>query len=121
MRVLFAFLLLASACGRIRPGEAAEQARIIFRNDALEQASVYAAVSGAGDGTRIGTVMSGRVDTLNIPRALVGRGNVVIYARLLARRGTPSTGQLSFHRGDILHVRLPSDARTLVVLPADEP
>lgn len=120
---LLLLLFLATAvqgCGRLRPGNPADEAYVIFTNEALEQASVYASVGGV-EGNRIGTVMPGRTDTLLVPRSYIGRGGVWITARLLARRERPTTGSIPMHRGDRLYVRLPSDARQLIVLPADEP
>ena len=89
---------------------------VIFANDGLDQAEVFAIPRG-GSRLRIGTVMGGRTDTLQVP-TIAGAGNVTIIARLLARSNTPSTGPLSLSAGDRIIVRLPIDGRLLSVLPA---
>lgn len=117
--VILALAALAG-CARVVPGAGDDRARLVFMNESLEQAAVYVSVGGA-EPQRIGTVLPGTTDTLALSNAYVGRGNVVISARLLARRATPTSGAVPIHRGDVLHVRLPSDGRTLVVLPGTEP
>ena len=91
-------------------------AKLYFTNETLDQADVYAIVSG-NQSTRIGTVMAGRTDTLRVSHSLVGRGDINVVVRLVARTVTPSTGPFALHAGDEFSVRLPSDARTLVLLP----
>jgi len=109
----------SAACGPLRRGPT--PARIIFSNQSLDQADVYA-VSSAGGQTRIGTVMPGRTDTLRVPTAALGGDNSTnIVARILARSRTPSTGMLTLNPGDLMQVTLSSDERILSVLPAREP
>jgi hypothetical protein len=92
---------------------------VIFENQSLEQAAVYAVARG-GPGVRIGTVQAGRTDTLAVGAgALDASGSVTIVARLLARSRTPNTGPLTLQPGDRILVRLPPDARLLSVLPAN--
>jgi hypothetical protein len=95
-----------------------EAAFVVFDNQSLDQADVYAIVSG-GSPTRIGTVFPGRADTLRVPGSMVADGNGVnIVTRLLAHSYTPSSGILSLHPGDIFSVTLSSDGRNLIALPA---
>jgi hypothetical protein len=109
----------AAACGPMRRGPA--PARIIFSNESLDEAAVYA-VSSSGSQTRIGTVMSGRTDTLRVPTGALGGDNSTnIVARILARSRTPSTGRVTLNPGDVVQVTLSSDERILSVLPAREP
>lgn len=121
---LFAVALLGTgaSCSRVQPGEEliepAGPTQIVFINESLEQANVYAVVSGA-ESIRIGTVMPGRTETLDLPQQMVDRaGTVNIVARLLARTYTPQTGPVSIGRGERLQVRLPMDGRILSILPA---
>ena len=90
---------LAAACGPLRKGGPAP-ARVIFSNQSLDQADVYA-VSSGGAQTRIGTVMAGRTDTLRVPSGAMGADySTNIVARILARSRTPSTGRFALNPGD---------------------
>jgi hypothetical protein len=115
-------LAAASACHRNQPtagtGEISnEPATIQFANESLTQADVFVTSRGSG-ARRIGTVFAGRTETLTIPSELANRGSVAIVARLLADNRVPSSGTIALGPGAHLSVRLPMDARTLVVLPA---
>jgi hypothetical protein len=112
--------LTAVACGPRRRGPDVPPATIVFTNESLDQADVYAVTSG-NQPTRIGTVFGGRTDTLTVPRDIAARGeNVNIVARLLARSAAPSSGPVPIRPGDHLVVRLPVDQKLLVVLPGDQ-
>jgi hypothetical protein len=118
--MLGASLLAATtSCGRFHRSEddPAAQAQIVFVNESLEQADVFAAAPG-GESVRMGTVQAGRTETLNVPSQFVSRGSVNIVARLLARSGVLRTGPVSISPGDRLQVRLPLNANTLSVLPS---
>lgn len=111
-------LASAVSCGPRRPGIRAEPALIYFTNESLDQAAVYITASGL-DFRRIGTVMSGRTDTLTVPSDIASRGGTVnIVARLLARSELPQTGPVTIFPGERYQVRLPPDARLLAFLPA---
>ena len=120
--VLGASLLAASsACGRVHhsedePTEPVEPAEIVFVNESLEQADVFAAAQG-GETVRIGTIQAGRTETLKVPQQFVTRGSVIIVVRLLARSGTIRTGPISISPGDRFQVRLPVNSNQLTVLP----
>jgi hypothetical protein len=113
------FLASAAGCGHLmHNGSDEPPAQVIFVNQSLDQADVYV-VGSAGDSQRIGTVFAGRTETLTIPNNVLARGGTVtIAARLLARTVVPRTGPISFSRGEQLQITLPSDERTLTVLPA---
>jgi hypothetical protein len=118
----FATVALASAamaCGPFRKGApAGEPAILVFSNQSLDQATVYAVVPGA-DYIRIGTVMAGRTEELRIPSDMVLRaGTINIVARLLARSNFPQTGPVSISPGERYEVTLPMDGRLLSFLPA---
>ena len=107
-----------AACAHMHPSEDQPTARLIFVNQSLDQASVFA-VLGEGQSQRIGTVFAGRTDTLNIPVNIISNGGTVtIVARLLARSVAPRTGPLTILAGDQFRVTLPSNAQMLSVLPA---
>ena len=113
-------LCVAGACGPLHRG-GPEPAYVIFTNQSLDQADVYA-VSSSGAQTRIGTVMPGRTDTLRVRQGAVGGDNQAnIVARILARSRTPSSGLVTLSPGDRVQVTLSSDERILSVLPAREP
>jgi hypothetical protein len=119
--VLGASLLAASSgCGRLHQKEGDEppmQAQIVFVNESLEQADVFAASQG-GESIRMGTVQAGRTATLNVPVQFVSRATVNIVVRLLARSGTLRTGPIAINAGDRIQVRLPVNGNVLSVLPA---
>jgi hypothetical protein len=108
-------LVGVAACSPLK--HAPPRAHLVFRNESLDQADVYAVISGAQT-IRIGTVFPGHTDTLTVPDAALGRGNVVVVARLLARRVAPQSGPIPIRAGELLEVTLPMDAKLLSVLPA---
>jgi hypothetical protein len=109
----------AAACGHLgMGGSSASDALLVFRNESLDQADVFAVAPGSNF-ERIGTVFPGRTDTLRVRSSIIANGSGVnIMARLLARSNTPSTGTIPLHAGDIFEVSLTSDGRTLTALPA---
>jgi|RhiMetdeSRZDD1v2_1073273.scaffolds.fasta_scaffold807560_2 hypothetical protein len=110
----------AAACGPFHKGSGPPPAYLIFTNESLDQADVFAVLS-ANQPIRIGTVIAGRTDTLTVPPEISSRGeNVNIVARLLARSARPSSGPIPIHPGDRLAVRLPVDQKMLVVLPTGQ-
>jgi hypothetical protein len=114
LATLFAF---GAACGPFHTGSPDQRARLIFSNESLDQADVYAAGSD-GFPVRVGTVFAGRTDTLSLPESVANQGGSVnIFARLFARSGVPQSGQVYVRPGDQLYVRLTSDEKFLVVLP----
>lgn len=124
-RAMRAGLVLAAATGLAacsslqRGGSPPRTAIVVFTNESIDQADVYAVVSGA-QAVRIGTVFAGRTEALKVPGDVAGRGlNVNIVARLLARRSAPSSGPIPIGPGDRYQIRLPADQRQLVVLPGD--
>ena len=113
--------LLAACGGPARRGAPAQVAEIVFTNESIDQAAVYI-VAQSGLRTRVGTVSSGRTDTLRVsPTAIGGGGTVTIYANILARSRSPNTGPVSLAVGERVHVTLPTDQRLLTVLPPREP
>lgn len=112
-------LFTTASCGRLmHRGEDLPRTQVIFVNQSLEQADVFA-VMDAGQSVRLGTVFAGRTDTLSVPYDIVSRGaTVTIAARLLARNYAPHTGPLVLTPGEMLQITLPSNLSTLTVLPA---
>lgn len=115
-----AALSLATACGAYHQGEAGGDvgttARLYFTNESIDQAAVYA-IAGGQD-VRIGTVMSGRTETLVVPSSIAATGTTVrIVARPLGKSTLASTGPITVTPGQAWKVRLPFDQRTLIVLP----
>ena len=113
---LLALVAIAGACGPFHRGSSST-AQIVFKNESLDQADVYAA-GPDGNPVRIGTVFAGATDTLRVPATVIGQGgNINVSARLLARNIVPRTGMFSLREGERVNIRLPADERTLVVLP----
>ena len=110
----------ASACGPLAHrgrGTADQPAVVVFENQSLYEAGVYAVPHG-GTAVRVGTVPPGRTDTLTLRgAALPVGGTLSLVARLLADPRTPSTGPLTLQPGEHIAVTLPSQANTLTVLP----
>jgi len=120
---LFAAMLVA-ACTSSPPGQEGEEPAprapdpvLVFDNQSLYQADVYA-FSAGGSRVRLGTVQAGRREAIRVPgTALGGDRQVDIVARLLTRRRTVSSGPIGLLPGDSVEVLLQSDAMALSVLP----
>jgi hypothetical protein len=105
------------ACGPFRRGGPETRAYLIFKNESLDQATVYAVPQGTR-AVRIGTVLAGRTDTLVVPTEVVGHaGTVNVIARMSPGSGTPQTGPIGIRPGDTVEVRLPVDEKLLSVVP----
>ena len=106
------------ACGSLARGPAPPATTILFRNESIDQATVYVVAPGV-EFRRIGTVIPGRTEALTVPHDMVARaGTLNIVARLLARPEVPQTGPVSLRAGERYEVRLSTDARSLSFLPA---
>jgi hypothetical protein len=120
-RCAFALVMVAAAaCGafRHRVGDARPDPIVIFNNQSMDQADVYA-VGSAGQPVRIGTVYSGRRENLRVPSgATGGSGTVNIIARIFASNKAPRSGSISLAPGDTVLITLPVDEKMLTVLPA---
>src|SRR5690349_17369056 len=65
--VLIAAMASLGACGPLHRGNGPTQtATVIFSNESIDQADVYAVVSGS-QAVRIGTVFAGRTESLRVP------------------------------------------------------
>lgn len=114
-----AFVLASlTACTSAPRGPGEPPAALIFTNESLDQATVYIVAPGL-DFRRVGTVIPGRTDTLEVPPEFARRGSVNIVARLLARSEVPQTGPVALRPGERYQVRLQVDGRVLSFLPAE--
>ena len=106
------------ACSRNQLNEdpGAVPALIIFDNESLTQADLFAVVNGSGESRKLGTVISGRTEKLRLPYDLAMRGGVSLVARLL-NGGLVSAGVVSIRPGDTVRVQLPLNRSMLMVLP----
>jgi hypothetical protein len=123
--MLVGSILLAAtgSCGRFHSGAepGTGPTTIVFQNESLDQADLFAVRRSAG-ALRIGTVMAGRTDTLQIGTGEIPAGESVDFvARLLARRSAPHSGLVAVLPGQWLTVTLPSTANILSVLPGQPP
>ena len=117
-----AFVLAAAttACGPFYRGGAPD-AIVLFNNQSLNQADVYAVRTG-GPEIRIGSVIPNRREALRVPSSLTAAGSdVTIVARTVASNRTPRSGPISLAPGDTIEVTLAIDERTLSVLPPRNP
>ena len=120
---VLAALVALSGCHRNRsPSDidaaSNEPTTIEFKNESLAQADVFVSTASSG-ARRLGTVFSGRTETLTIPKDIAMRGSINIVARLLARSNLTSSGSIAISPGTHLSVRLPLDEKALYVLPAN--
>jgi hypothetical protein len=118
--VSLALAAAAAGCARgARPsaGASTDPAVVIFSNQSLQEADVYA-VPRSGTRVRIGTVQAGRTDTLTVGGSALAGGAVTIVASLLAVGSAPRTGPVTLLPGDRIAVTLPPSMNSLSVLPA---
>ena len=126
-RVCFAALAAvaatsAGACAaRKGSAPAPEPSYVVFTNQASDQAAVYARRGGGSDMVRIGSVAAGRTETLRVPVTISRDGSLSVVARLLARRGTISSGEFVMRPGERVSVTLGAAANILTVLPIPQP
>ena len=107
------------ACGPLHRGGTPDPV-VVFVNDSPDQADVYA-VSG-GSPVRIGTVPSGRRETLRVPQSILGGSHSIeIVARIFASNRAVRSGQITLDPGDSIDVRLQADEKLLSVLPSATP
>lgn len=111
-------LALVACGGRRAAMEPAAPAFLVFENQTLFEATVFATARG-GVPRRVGIVAPNRTETLALRGDVLaaGAGGVTITARLLADRRTPTTGPLTVRPGDRLRVTLPTAANILSVVP----
>lgn len=113
-----ASLVTSASCSKIMHTGDQPSAQVVFVNQSLDQADVFAVLNG-GQSQRIGTVFAGRTETLDVPTSIIAAGGTVsIVARLLAHSYAPRTGPLTINNGDRIQVTLPATAQSLSVLPA---
>ena len=117
---MLAALFSVIACGPFHRGNGVPDPVIVFMNDSPDQAAVYAVSSGSP--VRIGTVESGRRETLRVPQtALGGSHSVEIVARIFASNRVVRSGQITLDPGDSIDIRLQADEKLLSVLPSASP
>ena len=113
-------VVLAAACGGRRGTVVPEEpAVVVFENQSLFEATVFATARG-GVPRRVGIVAPNRTDTLAIRGDVLaagGAGGLSISVRLLADRRTPTTGPVTVRPGDRFRVTLPTAANVLSVVP----
>lgn len=108
--------LAGAACGPFHLGSR-DQATVIFSNETLNQATVYALE--LSQPVRIGTVLALHTDTLRVPSSVIraNGGQTSIVARILTQSYQPSSGPITLRTDDVIRVRLSSDGRSLFVTP----
>jgi len=119
-RSAFVLMAVTGACGPFYRGGPPD-AVVLFNNQSLNQADVYAVRSG-GPEIRIGTVIPNRREALRVPSSLTAAGaDLSIVARMIASRRTPRSGPIPLAPGDTIEVTLAIDERMLTVLPPRNP
>jgi hypothetical protein len=116
-----AWALLSAAttlagCGPFHRG-AQPDSEILFRNQSIDQADVYA-VGPGGDPVRIGTVFGQKSDRLKVPFAIAGASDRVnIIVRVFPSSRIVASGPFTLIPGGIMDVTLPTEENMLAVLP----
>src|SRR4051812_21402118 len=92
-RLAFVLVAATTACGPLYRGGAPD-AVVLFNNESLNQANVYAVRTG-GPEIRIGSVIANRREALRVPSSLTSAGSdVMIVARMLASNRMPRSGPI---------------------------
>ena len=120
LRRIPAWALLSSAvtlagCGPFHRG-AQPQTEILFHNQSIDQADVYAMGPG-GDPIRIGTVFGQKTDRLKVPD-ISASDRVNIIVRVFPTSRIVASGPFTLLPGGVMDVTLPSEENMLAVLPA---
>jgi len=119
-RSALVWVAATAACGPLYHGGAPD-AVVLFNNQSLNQANVYAVRTG-GPEIRIGSVIANRREALRVPSSLTSAGSdVTIVARMIASNRTPRSGPIPLAPGDTIEVTLAIDERMLTVLPPRNP
>lgn len=104
-----------AGCGPFHRG-AQPEPEILFHNQSIDQADVYAMGSG-GDPIRIGTVYGQKTDRLKVPD-LGASDRVNIIARVFPSSRVVASGPFTLLPGGVMDVTLPQEENMLAVLPA---
>ena len=106
-----------AGCGPFHRGGQSDS-EILFRNQSIDQADVYAMGPG-GDPIRIGTVLGQKSSRLTVPQAVAGGSDRVnIIVRVFPSSRIVASGPFTLIPGGIMDVTLPSDENMLGVLPS---
>ena len=113
-------LAATAACGPLYRGGPPD-AVVLFNNQSLNQADVYA-VRGGGPQIRIGSVIANRREALRVPSSMTAAGSdLTIVARTVAANRVARSGPIPLAPGDTIEVTLAIDERALTVLPPRTP
>jgi len=105
-----------AGCGPFHRG-AQPDTEILFHNQSIDQADVYAMGPG-GDPIRIGTVYGQKTDRLKVPLSASSTDRVNIIARVFPSSRIVASGPFTLLQGGVMDVTLPSEENMLAVLPA---
>lgn len=109
--------VITAGCGPFHRG-AQPEPEILFHNQSIDQADVYALGAGT-DPIRIGTVFGQKTDRLKVPLSAVGAGDRVnIVARVFPSSRVVASGPFDLPPGGMMDITLPSGEDMLAVLPA---
>lgn len=104
-----------AGCGPFHRG-AQPDTEILFHNQSIDQADVYAMGPG-GDPIRIGTVDGQKTERLRVPN-ISASDRVNIIVRVFPSSRIVASGAFTLLPGGIMDVTLPSEENMLAVLPA---
>ena len=104
-----------AGCGPFHRG-AQPDTEIIFHNQSIDQADVYAMGPG-GDPIRIGTVDGQKTGRLRVPD-ISASDRVNIIVRVFPSSRIVASGAFTLFPGGVMDVTLPSEENMLAVLPA---
>jgi|ERR1051326_764483 hypothetical protein len=105
-----------AGCGPFHRG-AQPDTEILFHNQSIDQADVYAMGPG-GDPIRVGTVDGQRTAKLRVPSSIGATDRVNIIARVFPSSRVVASGPFTLYPGGIMDVTLPSEENMLAILPA---
>ena len=108
--------VMTAGCGPFHRG-AQPEPEILFHNQSIDQADVYAMGPG-GDPIRIGTVYGQKTDRLKVPFSASSTDRVNIIARVFPSSRIVASGPFTLLPGGLMDVTLPTEENMLAVLPA---
>lgn len=104
-----------AGCGPFHHG-GQPPAEIVFHNQSIDQADVYALGPGS-DPIRIGTVYGQKTQRLTVPFTISSTDRVNIITRVFPSSRIVASGPFTLNPGGVMDVTLASDENMLSVLP----
>ena len=110
-----AMAMTIAGCGPFHRG-GQQPAEIVFHNQSIDQADVYAMGPGT-DPVRIGTVYGEKTERLTVPFTVSATDRVNIITRVFPSSRIVASGPFTLNPGGVMDVTLASAENMLSVLP----